>query len=54
MNCQGAEPDHVAHHQAMKDASGKGIGRPQKAERQTVASCKDLMTGSVHRLQLNS
>ena len=52
-DCQGAGPDHVAHDQAMKDASGEEISCPQKADRQTVASCKDLMTGSVHRFQPN-
>lgn len=53
-DCQGAGPDRVAHDQAMKDASGKGISHPQKADRQTVASCKDPTTSSVHKLLPNS
>lgn len=52
-DCTGAGPDHVAHDQAMKDASGEGISHPQKTDRQMVASCKDLMTSSVRRLQPN-
>lgn len=50
MDCQGAGPGYF---QAMKDASGEGISRLQKADRPMVASCKDLMTSSVHRLQSN-
>lgn len=52
VTCQGAGPDHVAHDQAMKDASGEGISGSQKADRQMVASVRIYMTSSVHRLQL--
>lgn len=52
-DCQGAGPDRVVHDQAVKGGSGEGTSRPQKADRQAVDSCKDLLTSSVHRLQPN-
>lgn len=53
MDCQGAGPDRVARDQPMEVASGEGISRPQKADRQKVAACKDLITSFVHGLKPN-
>lgn len=52
-DCQCAGLDHVAHDQAMEDASGRGISHSQQADRQIVVSSKDLMSSSVHRHQPN-
>lgn len=48
---QGAGPDHVAHDQPIKVASGEGISHPQKEDRQKVGACKDLIKSFLHGLK---